>query len=132
MSNRHVLVLLCALAAVVGGAVGSLLAPVRTVVAQEAVPVPKVVTAGEFHLIDPFGQVRATLALSADGQPYLNFKDEHDVARVWAGISSETGVAIRDVDGKTRVVLSVDDAGFPSLVVRGRDHRTNSFHPAKD
>ena len=38
-------------------------------------------------------------------------------------------VAVRDVDGKTRLVLSVDQDGFPSLVVRDRDHNTNEFLP---
>jgi hypothetical protein len=45
------------------------------------------------------------------------------------GISSDTGVALRDVDGKTRLVLSVDEQGDPSLAVRDRQHRTKSFHP---
>jgi hypothetical protein len=56
-------------------------------------------------------------------------RDEFDTDRVWVGISTETGVALQDVDGKTRLVLSVDQDGLPSLVVRDRKHQTNSFHP---
>jgi hypothetical protein len=36
---------------------------------------------------------------------------------------------VRDVDGKTRLVLSVDQDGFLSLVMRERDHDTNAFLP---
>ena len=56
-------------------------------------------------------------------------RDEFDIARVRVGISRDTGVEVRDVDGKTRLVLSVDNAGLPSLVVRDRKHQTKSFHP---
>jgi hypothetical protein len=45
------------------------------------------------------------------------------------GISTETGIALHDVDGKTRLVLSVDEQGEPELVVRDRQHRTKSFRP---
>jgi hypothetical protein len=38
-------------------------------------------------------------------------------------------VAVRHVDGKTRLVLSVDQDGFLSLVMRERDHDTNAFLP---
>jgi hypothetical protein len=45
------------------------------------------------------------------------------------GVAKETGLAVRDKDGKTRLVLSVDDTGNPSLVVRNREHQTRSFQP---
>lgn len=130
-SRRHGLIALCLVASLVGGLIGSLVAPLHSVTAQDTAPAAKILSAEEIRLVDPAGQVRAMLSFSADGQPFLQFKDKNDVARVWVGISSETGTAIRDVDGKTRVVLSVDEEGFPSLVVRDRNHQTNSFHPGK-
>ena len=72
-----------------------------------------------------------TLGFSSSGQPLLDLKDENDISRVSLSISEETGLAVRDVDGKTRVVLSVDQNGFPSLVVRDRDHNINAFQPTK-
>jgi hypothetical protein len=93
------------------------------------VEVPAVVSAKEFRLIDRQGHTRALLSFNAEGQPFLHMTDDSDVDRVWVGISTETGVAVRDVDGKTRMVLSVDQDGLPSLVVRDRKHQTKSFHP---
>ena len=69
------------------------------------------------------------LAFTEEGQPSLQLRDEFDTHRVWIGISNEIGVAIRDVDGKTRLVLSVDEQGEPSVVARDRPHRTKSFQP---
>jgi hypothetical protein len=67
------------------------------------------------------------LAFTEEGQPSLQLRDEFVTHRAWIGISNEIGVAIRDVDGKTRVVLSVDEQGEPSVVARDRPHRTKSF-----
>jgi NADH/NAD ratio-sensing transcriptional regulator Rex len=91
--------------------------------------VPAVVSAKEFRLIDQQGHTRALLSFNDKGQPLFQMRDEFDTDRVWVGISTETGVALQDVDGKTRLVLSVDQDGLPSLVVRDRKHQTNSFHP---
>ncbi len=79
--------------------------------------------------MDRFGNTRARLTFSAEGAPYLAMTDEAGTNIVWLGLSSESGLALRDVDGKTRLVLSIDSGGEPSLVVRNRQHRTNSFHP---
>lgn len=126
------LFLLNLFAGLVGGACATLLLSSMSVVAQ---PTPdglesvKTVVAQEFRLVDSRGRVRALLSFSDQGQPFLHFTDENDAYRVWMGISTETGLALRDVDGKTRLVLSVDEQGEPGLVVRDRQHRTKSFHP---
>ena len=91
--------------------------------------IPQSISAQEFRLIDRDGKTRAMLAFSNDRQPYLQLSDESDTYRVWMGISTETGLAVRDVDGKTRLVLSVDGQGVPSLVVRDRQHRSKAFYP---
>lgn len=75
------------------------------------------------------GRVRALLSFSEEGEPFLHLRDQNDTHRVWMGISNDTGVVVRDTDGKTRLVLSLDAQGEPSLVVRDRQHRTKSFHP---
>jgi len=126
------LVMLNLLSGLVGGACATLLLSSMSVVAQ---PTPdtfgsfKTVAAQEFRLIDSQDRVRALFSFSAQGQPFLHLSDENDTKRVWMGISTETGIAVRDVDGKTRLVLSVDEQGEPELVVRDRQHRTKSFHP---
>lgn len=121
-------------AGLVGGALFTALLAGGPVVAQESSvppsgPAPKVLSAEEFRLVDRHGQTRALLAFSEGGQPYLQFRDEFDVYRVWVGISDETGLAVRDVDGKTRIVLSVEPDGDPSLVLRDRQQKTRSVHP---
>lgn len=132
MAERYGVVLgLCLAAALVGGVIGRWIGQTAAVPAQENPAATKILAAQEVRLVDSAGRVRAALAFSSSGQPSLDFKDENDIARVSLSISDETGVAVRDVDGKTRLVLSVDQDGFPSLVVRDRDHNTNTFHPIK-
>ena len=91
---------------------------------------PTVIRVQEFRLIDPEGRIRAIFDLSNRGQPYFQMKDEFDTDRVWTGISSDTGLAASDTDGKTRLVLSVDEEGKPVLVMRDRNGRTKEFHPS--
>jgi hypothetical protein len=113
-----------------GGILGSVLLTGGSVIAQSASgDVQEIISAHEFRLIDSAGHLRAILDFSDNGQPYLQFKDEFDIDRVWIGISSDSGVAAHDVDGKTRLILGVDEEGKPSLVMRDRQHRTKEFHP---
>ena len=77
--------------------------------------------------IDAQGRTRASLAFSSDAQPYLRFSDENEARGVWIGISRETGMAVRDADGRTLLILSIDDRGQASLIVSDRDHHTRSF-----
>jgi hypothetical protein len=127
------LVMLNVLSGLIGGVLAILFLVGNSVVAQptpsETLESFKTVIAQEFRLIDSHGRVRALMSFSEDGQPFLHLRDENDIYRLWMGISSETGLAVRDVDGKTRLVLSVDEQGKPELAVRDRQHRTNSFHP---
>ncbi|WP_447972616.1 hypothetical protein [Nitrospira sp. Kam-Ns4a] len=89
----------------------------------------KVLAAEEFRLVDATGRVRALLAFSPSGEPYLALLDLRDTQRVWLGLAQDTGLAVRDRDGKTRLVLSLDQDGEPSLVVRDRERRSRSFRP---
>ena len=86
-----------------------------------------VVRAQQFQLIDAHGRTRVSLAFSSDAQPYLRFSDENEARGVWIGISQETGMAVRDADGRTLLVLSIDDRGQASLIVSDRDHNTRTF-----
>ena len=129
-ANPRLLVVLSLMSGLIGGVFGAFLLMGSSVIAQPTpAEIPQVISAQEFRLVDTKGHIRAILDLSDGGQPYFQFKDEFDTDRVWLGISSETGLAVRDVDGKTRLVLSVDEEGIPSLVVRDRKHRTKEFHP---
>jgi len=125
------LVLAGLLSGVAGGTLSGWLLSITPVVADEPpTQAPKIVTAEEFRLVDSNGHVRALIAFSADGQPYLSLLDQKDTHRVWLGIAlSETGAAVRDIDGKTGIVLSLDNAGEPSLVIRDRQGRSKMFHP---
>jgi hypothetical protein len=129
--RRYSVIGLCCVSALLGGMIGGWMGRTKPVEAQEQTAASKVVAAEEFRLLDSSGRVRAALDFSVSGQPALTLRDEQHVSRVSLSISDETGLAVRDVDGKTRLVLSVDREGAPSLVVRDRNHRTNSFHPVK-
>lgn len=117
-------------AGAVAGTLSALLFTGNPVVAQDqkAEP-PKALAAQEFRLVDAAGTPRALLTFSASGEPYLALLDPKGGQRVWMGIATDTGVAVRDLDGKTRLVLSLDGNGDPSLVMRDREHRARSFHP---
>lgn len=134
----HWFILVSLLSGVVGGVLAVLLFESRYVVAQVTstdtpkttdADIQKTISAQEFRLVDSQGRLRAQFTFAENGQPFLQMRDEFDTYRVWLGISTDTGMALRDVDGKTRLVLSVDEQGEPSLVVRDRQHRTKSFQP---
>ncbi len=132
MSQQNIIrgLFLSTVAGMVGGLVGTAWhSPAVGAAQNRSAEERTIVRAEEFHLVDRPGNVRARIAFSAEGQPYLSMTDESATNIVWLGLSNESGLAIRDVDGKTRLVLSIDSTGEPSLVVRDRQHRTNSFHP---
>ena len=137
-TNPRLLIMLNLLSGLLGGVLASFFILGNSVVAQPTpadtpkgmnADIPKTISAQKFRLVDTHGHTRALLTFTENGQPSLNLRDEFDTDRVWMGISTETGVAVHDVDGKTRLVLSVDEQGEPSLVVRDRQHRTKSIHP---
>jgi hypothetical protein len=129
-ANPRLFVIVSLVSGLVGGVLATFLLVGGPVIAQPTpAEIPQVISAQEFRLVDTKGHIRAILDLSDDGQPYFQLKDEFDADRVWIGISSETGLAVHDVDGKTRLVLSVDEEGKPSLVVRDRRGRTKEYHP---
>jgi hypothetical protein len=118
-----------ATAGLLGGALSLMLLMGHVVRAED--PSEKnfeIIRAGEFQLADKSGQVRAMLAFSADGNPYMTLLDRNGTRIVWLGLSEDSGLAARDADGKTRLVLSLNQAGEPSLVIRDRQHRMRSFH----
>lgn len=125
-------VLLVSMAAgIVGGLLAGPVFVAAPAVAQEsATQAAKSVRAEEFRLLDVKGRTRALLALSSDGEPFLQLRDENDTYIIRLGLGDEeSGLAIRDREGKTRVILSLDATGEPSLVMRDRNHKTKSFHP---
>ena len=100
------------------------------VVAEETVSQrPAVLSAQEFRLVDQWGKPRAVLGLSAEEEPFLAMLHRNETRIIWLGLSEESGLAIHDVDGKTRLVLSLDTAGTPSLVLRDRQRQTRSIAP---
>ncbi|HKW87008.1 MAG TPA: hypothetical protein VJM82_08055 [Nitrospiraceae bacterium] len=105
----------------VSGALASFLFLSGPVVVQEPMnQSPKVISAEEFQLVDPQGKPRALLALSPDGEPYLTMLDRNDTRRVWLGLSEDSGLAVNGVDGQTRLALSLDATGKPSLIIKDR------------
>jgi len=117
------------LVSLIAGTVGGILSPLifteKTVLAD--MRFPSVSTAEEFRLVDAQGRMRALLAFSADGEPYLALLDQHETRKVWLGLSKESGLAIRDSDGETRLVLSLDRKGEPTLVFSDRQQNTRAL-----
>ena len=128
VQSTRKMVIVGVLAGAMGGFAASVIMGTTGVAQQPDQTTFQVVRAHEFQLIDVKGRTRSRLGFSADAQPYLQLSDENDTSGVWIGVARE-GVAVQDVDGKTRLVLSVDETGNPSLVVRNRQHKTRSFHP---
>ena len=129
-ANPRALVIVSLVSGLVGGVLATFLLIGSSVIAQPtAAEIPPVITAQEFRLVDTQGHLRAILAFSDDGEPYLQLRDAFGTHRVWVGISDETGLAVRDIDGKNQLVLWVDEEGMPSLVMRDRQHHTKEFHP---
>src|SRR5262245_57560110 len=121
------MVLVGLIAGAMGGVAASFITGTPSIAQQSDV----VIRAQQFQLVDANGRTRARLGFSADAQPFLRLSDENDTRGVWIGISRETGVAVRDMDGRTLLVLSVDDRGNASLIVRDRDHNTRAFQPER-
>lgn len=130
MSRRtYGLVMASLIAGAIGGFGASVIMGTPGIAQQSDQTTFQVVRTREFQLIDAQGRTRGRIAFSAEAQPYLQLVDMNDISGVWVGVARETGVAVRDTDGKTRLVLSVDETGNPSLVVRNRQHQMRSFQP---
>jgi hypothetical protein len=121
------MVLASLIAGVMGGVAASFIMGTPSIAQQS----DEIVRAQQFQLIDAQGRTRARLGFSADAQPYLQLSDENETRGVWIGIARETGVSVRDADGRTLLVLSVDDRGNPSLIVSDRDRNTRAFQPER-
>jgi len=119
------------LVGLIAGAIGGFAASFITGTPSIAQQSDEVIRAQQFQLIDAQGRTRASLGFSADAQPYLQLSDENDTRGVWIGIARETGVSVRDADGRTLLILSVDERGNPSLVVSDRDRNTRAFQPER-
>lgn len=131
LSGMRGVVIISVLAGAMGGFAASAILGTAGVAGQPDPTMFQVVRAKEFELIDVQGRTRGRIGFSADAQPYLQLRDENDLSGVWIGISRETGLAVSDTDGRTRLVLSVNESGNPSLVIRDRDHNTRSFQPER-
>ena len=119
------IVIVSVLAGAIGGFAASISFGTPGTAEQPDQPMPQVLRAQQLELIDVQGRTRGRMAFSADGQPYIQLRDENDMGGVWIELSGDTGLAVTDTDGRTRLVLSVKERGNPSLVVR--DHNTRAF-----
>jgi hypothetical protein len=126
--RMRAIVIVSVLAGAGGGVAASILMGTPGI-AQQPDTAVSIVRAQEFQLVDEKGRTRGRFAFSGDGQPYLQLRDENDVNRVWIGVAQETGMTVRDIDGKSRLVLSLDEMGNPSLVVRNRQQQARLFQP---
>lgn len=131
LSGMRGVVIISVLAGAMGGFAASAILGKAGVSGQPDATMFQVVREKEFELIDVQGRTRGKIGFSADAQPYLQLRDENDLSGVWIGISRETGLAVSDTDGRTRLVLSVNESRNPSLVIRDRDHNTRSFQPER-
>ena len=131
LSGMRGIVIISVLAGAIGGFAASAILGTSGVAGQPDPTMFQVVRAKEFELIDVQGRTRGRIGFSADAQPYLQLRDENDLSGVWIGISRESGVTVRDMDGRTVLVLSVDDRGHAALIVSDRDHNTRAFQPER-
>lgn len=126
----RVVLIIGGLAGFAGGALASWLLFNDQAVAQDAArESPPVVSAQEFRLVDQEGKSRAVFAFSADGEPYLAMLHRDGNRIIWLGVSDHSGLAVHDVGGKTRLYLSLDTAGEPSLVLRNRHRQSRLIKP---
>jgi hypothetical protein len=125
MTHYKTYLLISIMAGILGGILSPLIFAEKNVLAE--MRFPSVSTAEEFRLVDAQGRMRALLAFSADGEPYLALLDQHETRKVWLGLSKESGLAIRDIDGNTRLVLSLDRQGEPTLVFSDRQQNTRAL-----
>lgn len=129
-SQTGVFIMVSVLSGLFGGIVAACFVGGGLVTAQEPEgEVRAIVSAKKFRLVDREGHTRDLLSFNEEGQPFRQMGDEFNTERVWVGISRETGVAVRDVDSRARLVLSVDNEGIPSLIAPDRKHQTKSLHP---
>lgn len=125
VTQYKIFLLVSILAGTLGGILSPLIFAEKSVLAD--MRFPSISTAEEFRLVDAQGRMRALLAFSGDGEPYLALLDQHETRKVWLGLSKDSGLAIRDTDGETRLVLSLDRKGEPTLVLSDRQQNTRAL-----
>ena len=88
---------------------------------------PEAIAAEEFCIVDKKGNIRATLALSEDGQPRLLFFDSSEKLRLSFYIEDEQpGIELLDKNEKTRAALGLGDNGQPSLLLLDKNEKVHA------
>jgi hypothetical protein len=103
--------------ALVGVAAGALMGQSATP------PVASVIEAEQFVLRDPGGNVRAVLALGADGSVGLGLNDKAGRARAWLALGPQgsPSFALFDSGAKPRATLRLWPDGVPRLALNDKD-----------
>lgn len=104
-------------AGLLGGLAGNRLFSNDTVVAQEAEPRGKVLTAEKLIVTDKDGKPRAQLAVSEDGEPRLDLAGKSGTPRATLALTKEDGAEVRlnGKDGGPRLRLAVTGKDAPRL-----------------
>jgi hypothetical protein len=109
-------------AGVIGGLLAGRLSLDRPVLASEPA---KMITAQAFKLVDGKGATRASLSISAGGQPALEFFDTAHRVRALFDMSGmgDPQLFLMDEDGsiRTEMGLGVESKGRPFLNLRDKD-----------
>jgi hypothetical protein len=116
------MVVLAAAAGVAGGLLADRIPLDRPVLASEP---DKTVTAQAFKLVDGKGSTRASISLSAGGQPALEFFDAAHRVRVLFDMSAQGDpqLFLMDEHGsiRTEMGLGLESKGRPFLNLRDKD-----------
>jgi len=86
-------------------------------------PVATVVEAEQFVLRDPRGNIRAVLAVGADGSVGLGLNDKTGTARAWLALGPQgsPSFALFDSAAKPRATLRLWPDGVPRLALNDKD-----------
>ncbi len=116
-------------AGLIGGVLGSRLAGVEPVVAQEAAPRQQVVMTKKLIITDQDGNARAQLAVPDGGEPRLDLADQGGKPLASLALTHTGGAELRlnGTDGSPRVVLGIGGKGEPRLeLTMGKDGRSTA------
>jgi len=109
-------------AGLIGGLLADRLSLDRPVLASES---DKVITAQTFKLVDGKGSTRASISMSAGGQPALELFDTTQRVRVLFDMSAkgDPQLFLMDEDGtiRTEMGLGLESKGRPFLNLRDQD-----------
>ncbi len=114
------------IAILVGALIGAALLSV--VIAQQAEPTDKVLTAQELRIVDPEGKTRMVLSHSVDGAPGLRMFDADGTIRASVNLrEGQAALALCDKTGKPRATFGLTPGGRAVLGLRDENGKARAM-----